>query len=1153
MLARFFVDRPVFATVLSIVIVIIGGVALSQLPVAQYPDVVPPTISISAVYPGANAKVVSETVAAPIEQEVNGVEGMLYMTSKCTNDGAMLLDVTFKLGTDIDFAQVLVQNRVAIAEPRLPDEVKRQGVTVKKRSPSILLAINLVASQPAADEASLGRQRLEMSRFATTQIRDELARVDGVGDVAFLGARDYGMRLWLNPEQLAARDMTAGDVVRALREQNVQVAAGQLGQPPGSAGLDRQITINTLGRLVTPEQFDAVILKQGDDGQVVRVADVGRSEYGARNYEVNSYLDDAPSVTIAVFQLPGSNALTTAENVRAKMRELRGRFPEGLEYKIVYDTTVFVDESIHEVYKTLFEAFVLVFIVVLLFLQDWRATLLPMIDVPVSLIGTFGVMALLGFSLNNLSLFGLVLAIGIVVDDAIVVVENIERWMAQGLSPRDAVIRAMDEITGPVIAITLVLASVFIPTAFIAGIAGEFYRQFALTIAASTIISALNALTMAPARAVTLLKPHAPAGAHGGHEVREALPRWGYATVGGLLAYLYLLGPAAHALGIHLPGGHGAEEAAVEPAAASTVWGLSAAVFVVGALLGWFAAHPVNVAATHLFRVFNRGFDVLTAAYGVVAGRLVRLSLVVLVVYAGLLFLTYRLNTLVPGGFIPEQDKGYLVVAALLPEGAALERTEEVVRRASDICRATPGVAHVMRIPGYHLLQGVNLTSAGGMFVILEPFEKRRHDPSLHASRIVAGLRGKLAGIQEAQVVVFGAPAVDGIGTTGGFKFYVQDRSDAGLDALADAAQDLALKANGVSGVAGVFSSFRVDQPQLFLDVDRTKAKTLQVALADVYEALQSYLGSAYANDFTQYGRNWQVNVQADAPFRREPADIVNLKVRSATGAMVPLGSVVTVRDATGPSIVSRFKMYPAADVNGGTLPGFTSSQAVGVMEKLAGDELPPSMGIEWTELTLQEILASRDLLTKLVFPLGVVFVFMVLSAQYESWSLPTAVILIVPMSILSSLAGIWWTGGDNNIFTQVGLLVLVALAAKNAILIVEFARQRQGEGASRYDAVLEAAKTRLRPIIMTSLAFILGVLPLALGTGAGAEMRNALGIAVFSGMLGVTLFGIFLTPVFYEVVVRFFVGDRPTSPAAAPPPAAHSSSHEPFSGERPA
>ena len=1125
MLARFFVDRPVFATVLSIVIVIIGGVALSQLPVAQYPEVVPPTISITASYPGANAKIVSETVAAPIEQEVNGVEGMLYMTSKCTNDGNMLLDVTFKLGTDIDFAQVLVQNRVAIAQPKIPEEVRRQGVVVKKRSPAILLAINIISTRKAAGEEALGRQQLEMSRFASTAVKDELARIEGVGDVTFLGARDYGMRLWLNPQQLASKTMTAGDVIRALREQNVQVAAGQLGQPPGATGMDRQITINTQGRLLTPEEFDRIIVKQ-DDGGVVRVADIGRAEYGAKNYEVNSYLDDDPSVTVAVFQLPGSNALATAELVREKMRELRKTFPEGLDYKIVYDTTVFVDESIHEVYKTLFEAFVLVFIVVLIFLQDWRATLLPMIDVPVSLIGTFGVMALLGFSLNNLSLFGLVLAIGIVVDDAIVVVENIERWMAKGLSPRDATIKAMDEITGPVIAITLVLASVFIPTAFIAGISGEFYRQFALTIAASTIISAINALTMAPARAVTLLKPHAPAGAHGHHEVREALPRWGYEVIFGLIAYIYLLGPVAHLLGVHMPGGHGAE-ADVEPAAWYIVWGLSAAVFIVGAIAGFFLAHPLNVGATYLFRAFNRAFDIITDVYGAIAARIVRFSLVALVVYVGLLGLTYRLGTLVPSGFIPDQDKGYLVVAALLPEGASLERTEAVIRRASEICRKTPGVAHALRIPGYHILQGVNLTSAGGMFVVLEPFEKRRHDKTLHSSRIVAELRKQLAGIQEAQVVVFGAPAVDGIGTTGGFKLYVQDRAGAGLESLADTAQSLAAKSNGVPGLVGVFSSFRVDQPQLYLDVDRTKTKTMQVALNDVYEALQSYLGTAYANDFTEYGRNWQVNIQADAPYRRTSADITNLKVRSATGVMVPLGSLMTVRDVTGPSIVSRFQMYPAADVNGGTLPGFSSSQAVQAMDAAATEELPSTMGTAWTELTLQEILASQDLLTKLVFPLGVVFVFMVLAAQYESWSLPAAVIMIVPMSILSSLFGIWLTGGDNNIFTQVGLLVLVALAAKNAILIVEFARERQKFGLSRVDAVMEAARTRLRPIIMTSLAFILGVVPLALGTGAGAEMRNALGIAVFSGMIGVTLFGIFLTPVFYDLIVWLSGDDR--------------------------
>lgn len=1131
MLARFFVDRPIFATVLSIVIVIVGLVALSRLPIAQYPDVTPPTIAITASYPGANAKVVADTVAAPIEQEVNGVEGMLYMSTKCTNDGAMTINVTFELGTDIDFAQVLTQNRVAVAQAKLPEEVRRQGVTVKKKSPSILLAINLVSNQRPDTPAALNTLRLEMSRYAVTDIKDRLARVKGVGDVTFLGARDYSMRLWIDPEQLADKKMTAGDVVAALHEQNVQVAAGQLGQPPGNQGLDRQITINTLGRLVTPEQFDEIILKRGPDGQIVRVSDIGRTERGAKSYEVDTYLDGEPSVAMAVFQLPGSNALEVADAVKETMREIRKspNFPAGLDYKIVYDTTVFIDESVHEVYKTLFEAFALVFIVVLLFLQDWRATLLPMIDVPVSLIGTFAVMALMGFSLNNLSLFGLVLAIGIVVDDAIVVVENIERWMSKGYAPREATIRAMDEITGPVIAITLVLSSVFIPTAFIAGISGEFYRQFALTIATSTIISAINALTMAPARAVTLLRSHAhpPAGEEGhgdgGHDkkgaehvVGEALPKWGYATIFGLVAYLYLGDIAAGLLGAPAAE-HGAERHGPQWLYYTAI----AAVFAAGAAAGWFLAKPLNFALSYVFRGFNGAFDVVTRLFGKFAARIVRLAVIALVLYAGLLFLTYRMTTIVPSGFIPDQDKGYLVCAVVLPEGSSLERTDAVVRRMAEICRNTPGVAHTLAIPGYHILQSVNLTSTGGAFVILDPFEERRHDPELHASKIIPKLQRQLMAIQEAQIVVFGAPAVDGLGTTGGYKLQVQDREATGYEALEEATQLLIAGGSQEPAVTRLFSSFRTDQPQLFIDVDRTKAKMLGVALGDVYQTLQTYLGSAYANDFTEFGRNWQVNVQADAPFRRKPSDIEKLKVRSTLGEMVPLGSVVDVRDVTGPSIVGRYNMYPTAEINGAVSPGYSSGQAVATMDAVAARELPPSMSIEWTELTYLEILAGKDLLTKLVFPLGVVFVFMVLAAQYESWSMPMAVILIVPMSVLSSLLGIWLTHGDNNIFTQVGLLVLVALAAKNAILVVEFAKERQNAGLSAFDAVIEAATTRLRPIIMTSAAFILGVVPLMLGTGAGAEMRNALGTAVFSGMIGVTLFGVLLTPVFYYVIMR--------------------------------
>jgi multidrug efflux pump len=1109
MFARFFVDRPIFATVLSIVIVIVGLVALQGLPIAQYPEVVPPTVQISATYPGASASVVAETVAAPIEQEVNGVENMLYMLSKSTNDGQMNLDVTFRVGTDLDFAQVLTQNRVAIAEAKLPEEVKRQGVTVKKKSPMILLCVNLISPDDRYDQ-------LYLSNYATIQVKDALARLQGVGDVSFLGARDYSMRVWLDPNALASRNMTAGDVLKSLREQNVQVAAGRIGQPPAPTGTDFQYTINTMGRLLEPEQFGAIVVKTGERGDLTYLSDVGRIELGAKNYDVASYLDGKPSVTMAVFQLPGANALATAEAVRAEMERLKTRFPEGMDYKIVYDTTVFVDESIHEVYKTLAEAFILVFLVVLIFLQDWRATLLPMIDVPVSLIGTFFVMALMGFSLNNLSLFGLVLAIGIVVDDAIVVVENVERWMAKGLPPREATIKALDEITGPVIAITLVLSSVFIPTAFIAGISGEFYRQFALTIAVATIISAINAMTMAPARAVTLIKPHKP-----GERRHEALP---HAAVVGLFVLLVDFMITSRVL----------------PWVGDSVvvrWGVRIALAVAGGYLGHRLNGPVNHLLLDFFVAFNRFFDNLAEGYGRIVARMVKATGFVLFAYAGLMVLTYLGFSRVPVGFIPEQDKGYLVVNAMLPDGASLERTEEVMERIDGIVREVPGVAHTIRVPGYSILTSNNIGNAGGMFVILEDFEERveLHQPS---SAIAAQLREKFRHVQDAVVVAFGAPPVDGLGNTGGFKLQVQDRSDAGPEALQGAVETLMGAASAQPGLVGLFSSFRAGQPQLYLDVDRAKAKALGVSLDDVFQTLQVYLGSAYANDFTRFGRNWQVNVQADAGSRVDPDDVGRLKVRNREGGMVPLSTLVRVRDVTGPAIVNRYNMFPSAEVSGGTASGVSSGQAITTMQSLAGTELPPTMSFEWTELTLQQILAGNTAV--FVFILGAILVFMVLAAQYESWSLPGAIILIVPMCLLAAIAGVWVVGSDNNIFTQIGLVVLIGLAAKNAILIVEFAKQLQDDGMPRFEAIVTASKTRLRPILMTSFAFILGVLPLVRAHGAGAEMRFALGIAVFSGMVGVTLFGIFFTPVFYEVIRGRTDRKAAAKPEKTPPAAAH-------------
>jgi multidrug efflux pump len=1136
MISHFFIDRPIFASVLSIVLVIVGVVALSQLPVAQYPDVAPPTVQVSTIYPGADAQVVADTVASPIEQEVNGVENMLYMSSKCTNDGQMYLDVTFALGTDLNMAQVLVQNRVSVAEAKLPEDVKRQGVTTKKKSPSILLCVNLISPG--------GRyNQLYLSNFATIQVKDALARLKGVGDVTFLGPRDYSMRIWLDPEKLARLNMTPADVMAAVREQNVQVAAGRLGQAPTPPGQAFQLTVKTLGRLTDEDEFKNIVVRVGKDGEVVYLRDLVSTgppergittgvELGAKNYDVSSYLDKDESVTLAVFQLPGSNALETAKLIRRTMESLRASnvWREGIEYHIVYDTTVFVEESIHDVFKTLVEAFILVFIVVLVFLQNWRATLIPMVAVPVSLVGTLAFMALLGFSINNLSLFGMVLAIGIVVDDAIVVVENVETHLAKGLSPRDASRKAMTEVTGPVIAIALVLCAVFVPTAFMAGISGQFYKQFALTIAVSTVISAFNSLTLSPALCALLLKAHG----HGEHaEKDDALPRLGIVLIGGLLALAFLTPYVGPLVGLPSGGhGEGHENAAVVSPA--LVWGVRAGVFLAGAAAGWFAAWVVNKGLAWFFHGFNRTFEVTIKGYGSSVGLLIRLAPIVLLVYGGLMALTLHGFRTVPVGFIPEQDKGYLLVNAQLPDGASLERTEEVVARLRDMALETPGVAHTISVPGYSVVLSTNLSNVGGLFVILKPFEERKGDASVGARAVIDALRQRYRKeIREAQVGVFGAPPVDGLGSTGGFKLQVEDRGGSGPSALEGAVQTLAAEGNAQRGrLTGLFSSFTANQPQIYLEVDRVKAKSMQVDLGQVFTTLQAYLGSAYINDFTRFNRNWQVNLQADARYRLRPEDIGRLEVRNASGDRVPLSALLTVHDVTGPAIVNHYNMYPSAEITGNTAPGTSSGQAITIMDALSKKELPAGMQSEWTELTLQQILAGEDLLTKLVFPLAVLFVFLTLSAQYESWSLPLAIILIVPMCLLAAITGVWLTGLDNNIFTQIGLVVLIGLAAKNAILIVEFAKEREDSGLSRSDAAVQASRMRLRPILMTSFAFILGVVPLVLAKGAGAEMRYALGVAVFSGMLGVTLFGIFFTPVFY-VVMRWLTSRG----GSAPPP----------------
>jgi multidrug efflux pump len=1035
--SHFFIDRLIFASVLSIVIVLVGGLAIFKLPVAQYPDIVPPTIIVSARYPGANPQVLADTVAAPIEQEVNGVENMLYMSAQCAADGSMTLTVTFKLGTDVDTAQVQVQNRVSVAEPKLPEEVRRLGVTTSKRSPDITLVVNLISPDGRYD-------KLYIDNYANLQVKDALARLPGVGNITIFGARDYSMRIWLDPEKVASRGMTANDVVNAIREQNIQVAAGVLGQQPMTQGVPFQFTVNAQGRLTDEEQFGDIVIKTGDNGEVTHVRDVARVELAARDYSMDSKLNGQPNASLGIFQLPGSNSIETSDAVRAMMERLKGRFPPGLDYRIVFDTTGFTRESIHAVLHTLGEAMLLVVLVVVVFLQTWRASLIPLLAVPVSLIGTFAAMVAMGFSLNNLSLFGLVLAIGIVVDDAIVVVENVERHIAEGLSPREATRKAMDEVSSAVVAVGLVLSAVFIPTAFISGITGQFYRQFALTIAVSTIISAFNSLTLSPALCAILLQPHG----------------------------------ARHDWFTRL----------------------------MDSTLGWF------------FAGFNRVFGRSTAVYSRGVGRLIHVSAIALLVYAGLLVLTYFGFKRVPTGFIPPQDKGYLAMMAQLPDAASLERTGEVVDRISKIARETDGVKATIDLAGLSPISLTASPNAGTIFVILDDFERRKKT-GRSSNAIIADLRRKCAGIQEAFVGVFPPPAVQGLGIVGGFKMQIQDRGGLGLNALQAATYRLMGAANKDGEVQGVLSSFRAGVPQFQVDVDRIKAKSMRVPLSEVFDTLQIYLGSLYVNDFNLFGRTYQVTAQADAPFRRQPEDILQLKTRTASGDMVPLGTLVNVRSIAGPDKIVRYNMFPSAELTGTPAPGISSGQAIAAMERLAGENLPTSMGFEWTELTLQEILAGNTAIY--IFPLCVLFVFLTLAAQYESWALPLAIILIVPMCLFSAISGVWLRGMDNNIFTQIGFVVLVGLACKNAILIVQFAKQREDEGLSTFEAAVEASRLRLRPILMTSFAFIFGVIPLVLAKGAGAEMRQALGTAVFFGMLGVTFFGVFLTPVFYYVIRR--------------------------------
>lgn len=1041
--ANFFIDRPVFSTVLSIVIVIVGTISITVLPISQYPEIVPPTVVVNASYPGASAKVVAETVAAPIEQQVNGVEDMLYMSSQCTNSGAMTLTITFALGTDLDIAQVQVQNRVAIAEPQLPEDVRRSGVIVRKSSPDLTLAVSLYATDDTRDP-------LYVSNYATLQIRDELARLPGVGDIMVFGARDYSMRLWLDPEKLAARNLTAGDVVSAIREQNVQVAAGVVGGPPSYRHTAKfQYTVHTLGRLVEPDQFANIVVKTGDDGRILHVHDVGRVELGAADYGTDFAYDGRPSVGLGIFQLPGSNSIETADAVYARMKELSRSFPAGLAYSIPYDTTVFVRSSIHDVIKTLFEAIGLVVIVVLVFLQSWRASMVALLAVPVSLVGTFAVMAAFGFSINNLSLFGIVLAVGIVVDDAIVVVENIERWMERGLPPREAAHKAMREVTAAVIAIAFGLSAVFIPVAFISGITGQFYRQFALTISFSTLISALNSLTLSPALAALLLRS------------RHARQDW---------------------------------------------FGR-----VLGFLLGWF------------FSLFNRSLSAATGVYAGGVRRVVRFSAVALLLYVGLLGVTYFGFRRVPTGFIPAQDAGYLLVGLQMPDAATIDRTTSTMRRLADVASKVPGVQHTVAISGFSILNGVNQASAGTMFLPLQDFSERARDPSRSASAIIGRLMSEYSQVQEGFALVLAPPPVRGLGNSGGFKMQIQDRSGRATPQQLQAAVDaLAAKARENPNLQMLFTTYRANVPQLYADINREKLKMQDVPITRVFEALQVYLGGLYVNDFNYLGRTYRVIAQADAAFRATEAGVAQLKTRNAAGGMVPLGAVLGLKRMTGPERVSRFNLYQTAELNGSGAPGVSSGQAMAIMEELARRHLPPGFGFDWTELAYQEKVAGSTAL--LIFPLCVLFVWLVHSAEYESFLLSTAIILIVPMCLLCGIAGVWLRGMDNNIFTQIGFVVLAGLSAKNAVLIVEFAKQQEEHGRTSIEAAIEAARLRLRPILMTSFAFILGVVPLVLASGAGAEMRQALGTVVFYGMLGVTFFGLLFTPVFYVVLRRLSI-----------------------------
>ncbi len=1026
MFSKFFIERPIFASVISIVIVIAGVVSFGALPVAQYPEITPPTVSVSAVYPGANAQVVAETVAAPIEQQVNGVENMIYMSSTSASDGSYDLTVSFEVGTDLDMAQVLVQNRVSLAEPTLPEEVVRQGINTKKKSTNILLLASLFSPDGRFDE-------LYLVNFATLRLRDVLSRIRGVGEVLIFPASDYAMRVWLDPRNLKSRNLTTEDVLAALREQNVQVAAGQIGQPPAPAGQNFQYTVNVLGRLSEIEQFEEIIVKTAEGGRITRLKDVARIELGGRTYSITSSKSGTPSASLLLYQLPGANALAVAQEVKSALKEMSAAFPEGLTYEIPYDTTIFVETSIKEVYVTLFQAALLVFLVLFIFLQDWRATVVPAVTIPVSLVGTLAVMLAMGFSLNMLTLFGLVLAIGIVVDDAIVVVESTTYHIERGKPPREAAIQAMSEVSGPVVATTLVLLAVFVPAAFLPGITGQLYRQFALTIAISTIFSSINALTMSPALAALLLRPP--------KEKKNAF-----------------------------------------------------------------------------FRGFDSLFQKTENGYLAVAKTLTRRTAIVMLLYLVLLGVTGWRFALLPTGFLPTEDQGYLIANIQLPDAASLERTDAVLKRIDGILEKTAGVQDWVSLGGYSVIDGTNASNAATIFITMTPWDERG-DPSLRQEAIMGAIQAQLFQIQEAIAFVFTPPAIPGLGVAGGFQMQLQDKADVGLPELQKMVDEILNDGNAQAGLAGLNSTFRADVPQIYAEVDRTKAKTLGVPLTSVFNTMQAYLGSAYVNDFNKFGRTWQVQVQADHEFRNKPEDIRQLDVRDASGNMVPLGTLISVDQILGPQTIQRYNLYPSASITGAAAPGFSSGQALDLMEQLADNKLPPSMGYEWTGMSYQEKQVGSEAI--LVFALAIVLVFLVLAAQYESWTSPSAVILVVPLAVLGTVIALMMRGMDNNVYTQIGIVLLIALASKNAILIVEFASEQRAKGLGIKEAAVEAAKLRFRPILMTSISSITGFMPLVVASGAGAASRQAIGLAVVGGMAAATIMSLLFTPVFYVVMQR--------------------------------